>query len=112
MIRIFITLSVFFICPSIFGQTQIPDKCDHRNNSIERFEDIRLLPALKISNYDPLHVEVVYGDKNGLAYKSLKMRPDSSVPKSVDKNKWYWILYSQCDDTIEDIVPVLPGQLK
>lgn len=87
-------------------------QCDHRSNSIERFKDIRLLPALQIYNYDPTNLEVVYGDKNGLEYKKLTIRLDSSVPKSVEKKKFYWILYSECDMSVEAIVPVLPGQMK
>ena len=68
---------------------------------------------MSIKNWDPMNVEVIYRDSAyGVSAKTLKMRPDSTAPKKVEKKKFYWILYSECDQTIETVVEVTPEQIK
>lgn len=70
--------------------------CDHTSNSATRFEQIRLLPPLKIKNFDLHNIEYLFADKIGLHVGSLTADGETAMPPNIwkeYKSKQYWILY-------------------
>lgn len=89
--------------------------CDHTSNSSERFDQIRLLPPLKIKNFDPHSIEYLFEDRIGIHVGRLTADDTSVMPANVwkeYKDRWYWVLYCVNDGHIYTMVEVSPGQLK
>jgi hypothetical protein len=90
-------------------------ECDHTSNSAERFEHVRLLPPLKIKNFDPRRIEYLFEDKVGIHVGSLTADTATVMPKDIwkeYKSRWYWILYCDRDGYAYTIVEVAPGQMQ
>jgi hypothetical protein len=101
-----ITAIVLSLLVSIHAQT-----CDHTSNSKERFDAIRLLPPSKIF-WDGKTVTARYEDKQGIYIEQLTTDNQTVLPKTFNKNRYYWVLFSLCDKRAETVIEVLPEQFK
>ncbi len=88
--------------------------CDHTSNSATRFENVRLLPPVKIKNFDPRRIEYLFEDRVGLHVGTLVADEATVMPKDIwreYKSRYYWILYCVLDGYVYTIVEVAPGQM-
>jgi hypothetical protein len=91
-----------------------PD-CDHESNSAERFEAVRLLPPLKIRNFDLRNIEYTFEDKAGLHVGTITANKNTVLPPNIwkeYKSKFWWVLYCSKDGHAYTIVEVTPEQMK
>lgn len=89
--------------------------CDHTSNSSERFAQIRLLPPVRIRNYDPRNLEITHEDKSGVHAVTLNFDGTTVLSGDVGKTyakKFWWILYCIKCHHVYTIVDVLPSQFK
>jgi hypothetical protein len=91
-----------------------PD-CDHTSNSAERFEAVRLLPPLKIRNFDLRNIEYTFEDKAGLHVGTVTANKDTVLPANIwkeYKSKHWWVLYCSKDGHAYTIVEVTSEQMQ
>ncbi len=89
--------------------------CDHESNSAERFSHMRLLPPLKIKNFDPRRIEYLFEDKAGFHVGTLTADTATVMPKNIWKEykaKYYWVLYCSLDGYVYTVTDVLPEQMQ
>lgn len=87
--------------------------CDHESNSAARFESVRLLPPLKIKNFDARSIEYLFEDRTGLHVGRLSLDEKTVMPANIwkeYKNKYYWVLWCTCG-YVYSIVEVDPRQM-
>jgi hypothetical protein len=90
-------------------------ECDHTSNEASRFEVVRLLPPVKIRNFDLRNIEYTHEDKFGIHVGSLSANAESVFPPDIwkeYKNKFYWVLYCSICKHIYTIAEVTKEQIK
>ncbi len=86
--------------------------CDHESNSMKRFEDIRILPVVRIDMFNGTDLTYRHPDLKGIHILNIDKRtamPDE-FSKTYRKRLW-WIVYSTCDNHIDLIAEPAPRQL-
>lgn len=89
--------------------------CDHTSSSADRFEVMRLLPPLRIRNFDLHNIEYTFEDRAGLHVGSLNADESTVMPANIwrqYKEKYWWILYCSKDGHIYTIVELTPDQIR
>lgn len=89
-------------------------KCDHTSNSAARFENVRILPPVRVRNYDGQHIEYTFEDKDAvyagtmLADKDTVM--DADFPKEWRKHQW-WLIFCVIDRHVYAVRRLDPKQI-
>lgn len=110
-----LVLSVFLLCPAVYGQTQKPDECDHRTNSKERFDNIRITQPAKVTYYDGRTIAFVTSDSKSVYLYTWDV-PGKDVNLSADfKRNWkkgeWFIIYCVKENHIYAAGRVDPRQV-
>jgi hypothetical protein len=87
-----VAMLLLLLAAFAFGQ----DDCDHTSNAASRFEEVRLLPPVRIRYFDPARIEYTHEDKHGIHVGSLTADGETIMPEKIwqeYKKKYYWILY-------------------
>lgn len=79
-----------------FSQT----KCDHISDSRQRFEQMRIMPPVKILDWDGKRISYSFIDREGIAFGSFDVDADTTLDadfiKAWRKGEW-WIVYCNAD---------------
>jgi hypothetical protein len=103
-----------------FGQdgneANFATKCDHINNSFERFDAIRLTPMSTVLNLEPVEgghkLETRTDAKYVTKYTAFTLTKDTAFDaKAIKKGKLVFVLYSVCDGHVYAVTLVRPEQI-
>lgn len=107
-------LSVSLLFLVAVAATAYGQDCDHKSNSAERFSHVRLLPPVRIRNFDLANIEYTHEDVKGIHIGSLTADDDTEMPGNIwkeFKSRIYWILFCSRCKHIYTMVEVLPQQI-
>jgi len=88
---------------------------DHTTNSEERFANMRILPPVKVLDWNGRHIEYSFIDKVGIHFGHFDVDKDTSLDDTFIKdwkNGLWWVLYCVQDRHLYLIQRVRDGQLK
>jgi hypothetical protein len=122
----FVLAVLFFILLGVgwaFGQEDtgkntgtFDAKCDHINNSFDRFDAIRLTPMSTVLNLEPVEgghkLETRTDAKHVTKYTAFTLTKDTAFDaKAIKKGKLVFVLYSICDGHVYAVTRVLDSQI-
>lgn len=88
---------------------------DHTTNSEERFANMRILPPVKVLDWNGRHIEYSFIDKVGIHFGHFDVDKDTSLDDTFIK-EWkrgmWWMLYCVQDRHLYLIQRVRDGQIK
>lgn len=68
---------ILLFAMTCYGQ----EECDHVSDSKERFDNVRLLPPIKVRHWNGKQIEFTYEDKKGIYVGSAEVDASSAVEK-------------------------------
>lgn len=89
--------------------------CDHITTAKERFDATRLLPPIKIRNYDGRVIEYTYEDRLGVYVGSFAVEADTVLPADFGKKYrigLWWVIYCIKDNHLYAVHELGPAQKK
>lgn len=110
-----IVLAIWLISVLLIGPVQGRD-CDHTSDSFERFENMRLLPPVKILDANPVTRVIKYKveTKMEVRYGEFVLDADTKFEGHIwsDYKGLWWVLYCRRDNHVYTLVKVNPEQIK
>jgi hypothetical protein len=103
-------VTVWFAAVLLTGIVQA-QQCDHRSDSFERFENIRLLPPAKITYFDGKIVEYVVQNVRETKAGKFEITADTTK-ENIKKGDLVWFVYCVKDNHLYVVSHVRPEQIK
>ena len=89
-------------------------QCDHTSGRMSRFDQSGFAPA-QITSFDGRVLNTRYFDDVGVTERTYHIDQVSLLPQNFSadyKNKFFWLIYSRCDNYVFAVYDPTPEQLK